>query len=233
MARWSNATLVALGGFDKNVVIDELLYGEDNYYDMNFAQDTERFVSQVSGSTITITGGDTTVFATGTYVTFGDSSEIYQILSVGSNSITLTTTPNPVPLNGVAIQIPIDLTSATFQFRLLEHTATISDNTTSAAINLRQGGAVIGDITPKPGATTLNLDANVLTNVPGLNLSLGQIRILINGNELTTVPIIDTYTPPLYTGFVGVTFPPPDIATPAQTKKQRICFIVRTDGVIN
>lgn len=239
MARWSNATLVALGGFDKNVVIDELLFGEDNYYDINFAQDTERTVLQVNGAIVTITGGDTTPFSAGTYVTFGNSSLIYEIASVGSNTITLTTIPNPVPFNAEAIQIPIDLTSATFQFRLLRHTATISDNTTSQAINARSaaggGGAVIGNIVPYEGATELNLDANVITTTPGLNLTLGQIRVLLNGNQLVTgePPIIDTYQPPLYLGYLGVTFPPPDIVTPSQKKKQRMAFIVRSDGIIN
>jgi hypothetical protein len=239
MARWSNATLVALGGFDKNVVIDELLYGEDNYYDINFAQDTERTVLQVSGAIVTITGGDTTPFSAGTYVTFGNSALIYEIASVGSNTITLTTAPNPVPFNAEAIQIPIDLTSATFQFRLLRHTATISDNTTSQAINARSaaggGGAVIGNIVTYEGATELNLDANVITTTPGLNLTLGQIRVLLNGNQLVTgePPVIDTFQPPLYLGYLGVTFPPPDIVTPSQKKKQRMAFIVRTDGIIN
>ena len=222
MARWSNATLVALGGFDKNVIIDELLYGEDNYYDIAFAADTGRLVLSISGATISITNGDSTPFTAGGFVSFGTNATIYQILSLTSSSITLTTTPSVRPANGDSVQVPIDLTDATFQFRLLEHTATITDDT--------RAGVTIGDITPYPGATVINLDSNVVTNIPGQSLVLGQLRVLINAVNLVTSPIIDTTTPPFYTGFIGVTFPSSTLTTPAQLKKQRICFVVRADG---
>lgn len=221
MARWSNATLVALGGFDKNVIIDELLIGEDNYYDITFTADTSRFVLSVTGQTVNITGGDTSVFAVNGYVTFGASNQIYQIASKTNTSLTLVAGPVITALNGEQIQIPIDLTGASFQFRLLQHSARIEDDT--------RAGINIGDITPFPGATVLNLDANVLTNVPGQSIVLGQIRVLINDTDLTDNPIIDTYNPPFYTGYVGVNFPPAG-STPAQFKKQRICFVVRADG---
>jgi hypothetical protein len=222
MARWSNATLVALGGFDKNVIIDELLYGEDNFYDISFATDTGRTVLGVAGATITLTNGDTTPFTAGGYVSFGTNSTIYLIASKTTTQLILASTPSVAPSNGASAQIPIDLTGATFSFRLLQHTATIEDDT--------RAGINIGDITPYPGATTINLDANVKTNVPALSIILGQIRVLINAADLIASPIIDTNEPPFYTGYIGVDFPATDIITPSQTKKQRICFIVRADG---
>lgn len=226
MARWSNATLVKLGGFDKNVIIDELLYGEDNYYDITFLSDTQRTVQAISGATITFQGGDNSVFVANDYVSFGDSSVLYQINSVASNSFTLKTTPptNTV-IAGNPIQTPINLTGATFQFRLLQHSATITDDT--------RAGVEIGNITPIDGATQINLDNNVVTTVTGQSITLGQLRILVNAEDFTYVdgtPVIDTTTPPFFTGFLSVNLPAPDGSTPIQTKKQRICFVIRADG---
>lgn len=223
MARWSNSTLVALGGFDKNVIIDELLYGEDNYYDISFLTPIQRTVLSSTGTTINFTGGDNTVFNVGDNVSFGSDSTLYVIASVGATSFTLTTSPQVSPASGSDIQIPIDLSQATFQFRLLEQSATISDDTRS--------GIDIGNIEPIPGKTVIDLDSNVVTSVPSLSLELGQLRILINAANLTDVPVIDTANPPFYTGYIGVTLPQVDASTPAQTKKQRICFIIRSDGL--
>lgn len=222
MARWSNATLVALGGFDKNVIIDELLIGEDNYYDMTFLSDLKRTVSGVATNVVSFTGGNNSVFQVDQYVSFGDNSDLFKIIAVGANSITLYSTPSTAPVTGNAIQSAIDLTSAEFQFRLLEHTAIINDDT--------RAGVDISEITPKAGATVINLDGNIVTTVTGKSLALGQIRVFINATDLIDNPVIDTSTPPFYTGYVGVTFPSMGTGTPSQVKKQRICFVVRADG---
>ena len=97
MARWSNATLVALGGFDKNVIIDELLIGEDNYYDMTFLSDLKRTVSGVATNVISFTGGNNAVFQVDQYVSFGDNSDLFKIIAVDTNSITLFSTPSTAP----------------------------------------------------------------------------------------------------------------------------------------
>lgn len=222
MARWSNATLVALGGFDKNVIIDELLIGEDNYYDMTFLTDLKRTVSAISTNVVTFGGGNNSVFQVDQYVSFGDNSDLFKIIAVGTSTITLYSTPSTAPINGSAIQSSMDLTSAEFQFRLLEHTAIINDDT--------RAGVDISEITPKVGATVINLDSNVVTNVTGKSLALGQVRVFINATDLIENPIIDTTTPPFYTGYIGVTLPSMGTGTPSQVKKQRICFVVRADG---
>ena len=240
MARWSKATLVALGGFEKNVIIDELLYGEDNYYDITFLSDTLRTVVGFASNTNTVTfqGGDNSVFQVGDYVSFGDNSALYLISSVGATSITLSTSPFPIPQNGQAIQVPINLTTATFQFRMRQQSADISDDPGN------RDGATISNITPYVISTNptvyaqeIDLDANVKTNVPSLSLELGQIRVLVNGGDLKPAPntsevppVLDTTTPCFYTGYIAVNLPAPDGVTPIQTKKQRICFVVRSDG---
>lgn len=224
MARWSNSTLVALGGFDKNVIIDELLIGEDNYYDITFLADTQRTVSSTVGATINFRGGDNTLFTVGESVSFGNISALYEIISVADTSFTLNQAPVITPTNGDAIQKPIDLSAATFEFRLLEHTATISDDTRS--------GVDITNITAKSGALTKNLDVNVV--VPSwMSLELGQVRVLIKDTDLTDTVGLDSDSPPLYLGYLGVIFPQGDPVTPAQTKKQRMAFIVRSDGLYN
>jgi hypothetical protein len=225
MARWANSTLVALGGFDKNVIIDELLIGEDNYYDITFLADTQRTVSAVTNNIITFQNGDNSLFAVGNFVSFGNVSTLYPIIGVGANTITLNQAPVITPQNGQSIQIPIDLTAASFEFKLLQHTADINDDS-------RQG-VEISNITAKPGAVTKNLDNNVLTNVPWQELSLGQVRVVINDTDLIDTEGLDSTQPPLYLGYLGVTLPGPDVATPYQTKKQRMAFIVRSDGLYN
>lgn len=240
MARWSKATLVALGGFEKNVIIDELLFGEDNYYDITFLSDTLRTVVSFNSATnvVTFQGGDNTVFTVGDYVSFGDNSSLYLITNVGSTTITLAATPYPAPTNGQSIQVPINLTTATFQFRMRQQSADINDDPGN------RDGATISNITPYVISTNptvyaqeIDLDANVKTNVPSLSLALGQIRVLVNGgdlkpapNESEIPPVLDTTTPCFYTGFIAVNLPAPDGVTPVQTKKQRICFVVRSDG---
>jgi|TARA_R110000868_G_scaffold10018_3_gene49179 hypothetical protein len=238
MARWSQATLVALGGFDKNVIIDELLYGEDTYYDITFLSDTLRTVnSSINPNTTAIipfVGGDSSVFSPTDYVAFGDSSILYQILSVSTSSITLTTTPAVSITSGASIQVPINLTDALFTFRMRQQTATINDNGDRNSV---KGGATITNIAIYPGSAEINLDANILTNVTGQSLALGQVRALINGGDLRpapatpeVAPYLDSTTPNFFTGYIGVELPAPDISTPAQVKKQRICFVVRSDG---
>ena len=222
MARWSNATLVALGGFDKNVIIDELLLGEDNYYDITFLTDLQRTVLSASANVITFAGGNNTVFQVDQFISFGDNSDLFKIIAVGATTITLFSTPSLAPAAGSAIHSAMDLTNATFQFRLLEHTAIIADDS--------RIGIDISEITPKAGETVINLDANLVSNVTGKSLARGQIRAFINGTDLVDNPIIDTTTPPFYTGYIGVTLPSMGTGTPSQVKKQRICFIVRADG---
>jgi hypothetical protein len=78
----------------------------------------------------------------------------------------------------------------------------------------------------------LDLDANIATDIAGYSLALGQIRVYIyNGDMDDDNPIIDTNTPPFYTGFIGVTLPSTGAGVPSQVKKQRICFVIRADGV--
>ena len=226
MARWANSTLVALGGFDKNVIIDELLIGEDNYYDITFLADTQRTVVSISGAIVTFRGGDNSLFTVGKSVSFGKTSAaLYTILSKTANTITLNQIPYVTPVNGDPIQIPIDLTGATFEFRLLQHSADISDDS--------REGVKIENIQAFPGATTKVLDSNVITNVPSYSLVDGQVRVLINDTDLTDTVGLDSVSPPLYLGYLGVNLPGPDVTTPIQTKKQRMAFIVRSDGLYN
>lgn len=225
MARFSNSTLVALGGLDRNILIDQLLWGEDKFYDMTWMADTLRTVQSTSGNTVTISGGDLSVFTLNGWVSFGNTSTLYKITALTTpNQITLETTPIVPIANGSTVQIPIDISAANFEFRLLEHTATINDDT-------RQG-IDISNIKAKTGASTINLDNNLILDTQGFDLTKGQMRILVNGEQLTSRPTIDSDQPPFYIGYISILMPQVDPHTPRQLKKQRVAFIVRSDGVI-
>jgi len=225
LARFSNSTLVALGGLDRNILIDQLLWGEDKFYDMTWMADTLRTVQSTSGNTVTISGGDLSVFTLNGWVSFGNTSTLYKITALTTpNQITLETTPIVPIANGSTVQIPIDISAANFEFRLLEHTATINDDT-------RQG-IDISNIKAKTGASTINLDNNLILDTQGFDLTKGQMRILVNGEQLTSRPTIDSDQPPFYIGYISILMPQVDPHTPRQLKKQRVAFIVRSDGVI-
>jgi hypothetical protein len=225
LARFSNSTLVALGGLDRNILIDQLLWGEDKFYDMTWMADTLRVVSSTNGNVITISGGDLSVFTLNGWISFGNTSTLYKITALTTpNQITLETTPIVPVTAGSSCQIPIDISAASFEFRLLEHTATINDDT-------RQGIDISG-ISTKVGASTINLDANVILDTAGFDLTKGQMRLLINGEQLTSRPAIDSDQPPFYIGYISILMPQVDPHTPRQLKKQRLAFIVRSDGVI-
>ena len=225
MARFSNSTLVALGGLERNILIDELLWGEDKFYDMTWMADTLRVVASTNGATVTISGGDLSVFTLNGWISFGNNSTLYKIVALTTpNQITLESTPIVPITAGSSCQIPIDIAAASFEFRLLEHTATINDDT-------RQGIDISG-IVAKAGAVTLNLDSNIILNTSGFDLTKGQMRILINGEQLTSRPTIDSDQPPFYIGYISILMPQVDPNTPRQLKKQRLAFIVRSDGVI-
>lgn len=225
MARFSNSTLVALGGLERNILIDELLWGEDKFYDMTWMADTLRTVQSANGNVITVTGGDLSVFTLNGWISFGNNSTLYKITALTTpNQITLETTPIMPIQSGSSCQIPIDISAANFEFRLLEHTATINDDT--------RAGVDISNIQQKAGATTINLDNNLILDTQGFDLTKGQMRILINGEQLTSRPTIDSDTPPFYIGFISILMPQVDPRTPRQLKKQRVAFIVRSDGVI-
>ena len=165
MARFSQNTIIEIAGFDNDLLAEELLYGQDSYWN------------------ITITDG-------------------------------ATPTPNP-----------LDLTNWTFQFRLIRRQVT--------AVEDSRNGLVLVGLAPAPGATTMDLDINVLPYNP----ANGQIRLLINDDFFTQVPpVIDSVAPPVYTGYLSATLPAVGTVgtvnyIPAQTKKILLCFIVRSDGI--
>jgi hypothetical protein len=227
MARFSNSTLVALGGVERNVIIDEILYGETRSYDMTWLADTQRTVSVVTGNVITFSPANASVFTLNGFVSFGNNSTLYKIIAISDNNkLTLETTPIVPISTGTAIQIPIDITSADFKFRLLEHTADINDDT--------RAGMDISNIVPKTGAVEKNLDSNILLTVPGFDSTLGQMRIIIRENDLIdSIPVVDSTQPPLFIGYISILLPATDPVSPRALKKQRVAIICRSDGVIS
>lgn len=120
---------------------------------------------------------------------------------------------------------PINITNWTFEFRLIRRTITgITDG---------RNGLELEGLAPAPGATTMNLD----TNVKVYNPTAGQLRLLIDDTFFSQLPpIIDTSTPPVYTGYLKATLPATGTPgtvnyIPAQNKKILLLFIVQSDGI--
>jgi hypothetical protein len=227
LARFSNSTLVALGGTERNVIIDEILYGETRSYDITWLADTQRTVVSQIGNVVTFSPANASIFTISGYVSFGNNSTLYKVISISNNNqLTLETTPLVPLATGTQIQVPIDIHAADFKFRLLEHTADINDDT--------RAGIDISNIVPKDGAVEKNLDANILVGVGTLDATLGQMRVVLGENDLVdTVPVVDSTQPPFFIGYISILLPATDAYSPRAMKKQRISLIVRSDGVVS
>lgn len=128
--------------------------------------------------------------------------------------------------DGATPPVALDLTNWQFQFRLIRRQVT-------AIVDGRNGIEFPNGIQAVSGATTMNLDDNVKVYSP----TTGQIRLIIDDAFFSQLPpIIDTETPPVYTGYLAATLPeqgtPGTVGyIPAQTKKILLLFIVQSDGI--
>ena len=118
-----------------------------------------------------------------------------------------------------------DLTGWTFSCRLMRRTVTSVENG-------RKGIELIG-LQRAIRETEINLDTSVKVYDP----TNGKVRLLLDDSFFSNVPsLIDSNTPPVYTGYFSATLPSSgtvgtDSYIPPQTKKILLLFIVRSDGV--
>lgn len=128
--------------------------------------------------------------------------------------------------NGATPAVPLNLTGWNFKLRLIRRS--VDD-----IVDCRGTGIELINLQPVPGATEMNLDANV--NV--ISAAQGQLRMLINDTFFSQLqPVLDTIAPPVYTGYLGMELPATGTIgnpnyIPAQQKKILLCFIVRSDGI--
>lgn len=221
MARWTNASLVQLGGVDKNVLIDELTYGENNFWDVTFSYPNGLKIQTVSGSVITVTG-DTSVVAVNGKILVTGTTTYLTITAIAGQLITVNQAIGN-SFNNRTLESPLDLTGCTLEFKFAPRVATVVDG--------RNGL----DITAIADVESPTVTGSVLTTVPGKLLTLGQVRLSLTATQIGVIepiPELDNDQVLMLTGYFSVTMPSSDGVTPQQVKKQRMAISLITDGIV-
>jgi hypothetical protein len=120
---------------------------------------------------------------------------------------------------------PYDLTNWLTSARLIKRSVTAIEDT--------RNGLDIQGLATIPTESEISLDSNVIIYNP----TQGKIRFIIDDVFFqTATSVIDSETPPVYTGYIGLQLPaigtPGDIEyIPSLQKKICLLFIIRSDGV--
>jgi len=221
MARWTNASLVQLGGVDKNVIIDELTYGESQYWDVTFSYPNGLKIQSVNSNTITVTGNVSVVSVNSKILVTGTTTYL-TITAISGQVLTLDTAIGTSFINRT-LESPINLTGNTLEFKFAPRIATVVDG--------RNGL----DITAIAEVDAPVVTGSVLTTVPGRSLILGQVRLSLTATQIGVIepiPELDDDQVLMLTGYFSVTMPSTDGVTPQQVKKQRMAISLITDGII-
>ena len=219
--RWTNASLVTLGGVDKNVIIDELTYGESQFWDTTFSYPNGLRIQTVSGQVITVTG-DTSVVTVNSKILITGTTQYLTITSIAGQLITVNSAIGN-SYNNRTLESPLDLTGCTLEFKFAPRIATVIDG--------RNGL----DITAMADVESPTVTGSVLTTVPGKLLTLGQVRLSLTATQIGVIepiPELDTDQVLMLTGYFSVTMPSSDGVTPQQVKKQRMAITLITDGIV-
>ena len=221
MARWTNESLKKLSGTDRNIVIDEILYGESKFIDVTYLAPTNIKVMSLGTKSVTLIG-DLSILAVDDYVNVTCGTELYKITQIDLDNNVITLDGQPTSINEY-LYFPIDLTNCVNEFKLAARKATVEDTRVGLDIT------AIEFLEPTPVVT-----GTVITDVPGKSLTNGQVRLSLSSSQLEALeplPELDDNECLMLTGFFSYKEPAVG-STPEQTKKQRICFVIRTDGVI-
>lgn len=120
---------------------------------------------------------------------------------------------------------PYDLTGWETSARLIKRSITGIEDT-RYGLDL-QGLATI------PTESEVNMDQNVVI----YNAAQGRVRFIIDDLFFSTATsVVDSTTPPVYTGYIGLRLPAIGTAgdidyIPQLTKKVLILFVIRSDGI--
>ena len=219
MASLSSSTLVQLTGFDTNVVVSDMIFGETWQTDVIFTSDSGRVVSNIASNVITFIGGDNSVFAIGAFVTFVDDTTAYQITAIGTNTLTLSANPS-TKANGDPINVSINFDAAsTLMLRVSEYAST--------GVTDKKGVLDLGTVTQKTPAIALNFD----TSTVWVDVSKGWARISLLATAFSDTPTPadapEGRTPVIYAGYLGVNRPGSGtVLDPAITDKQRLVWLI-------
>lgn len=221
MPALSRSSLLQLVGFDSNVIVSELIATETWITDMVLARSIGRTVASVSGTTITFSGGDNSVFSIGQFLTFADDLNLYAITAVAATTVTVVRAPSTkIQGDDILQSFNIDPAS-TFQFRATEYTTT--------GITETRGTIDLGTVAPKVPANNLVLDASVIP----IDLTKSWIRLALPSNTFASsppplgdVPNGSTYIP--FAGYLSITQPPAAVSpsqNPSTTDIQRFVWL--------
>ena len=219
-----NSDVVKLVGFNSNAVFTNLLFNNSFSTDIKLLTPTSRIVAAITGAVVTIGGGDTTPFTINDFVSFSDpiDSGAYQIVSVNPllNQITLAKAPS-TRVQGDAINVSWDLTGATYEFKVRQFTATVTN---------AKGILSLGDdFTLKIPIVSLDLSTSVVV----INAMQGWIRINLPRGTFTADPSPAAALenmPSIYAGAITFVIPTPagadPIQNPVSAKSQRVAFLI-------
>lgn len=221
MARWTNSSLVTLGGVDKNIVLDEMIYGESNFWDLTMSYPNGLKIQTVSGLVLTVTG-DTSIVSVGNKILVTGTTSYLTIASISGQTITVDRAIGN-SFNNRTLESPLNLTGCTLAFKFAPRIATVVDG--------RNGL----DITAIADVESPTVTGSVLTTVPGKLLTLGQVRLSLTATQIGVIepiPELDNDQVLMLTGYFSVTMPSSDGVTPQQVKLQRMAITLITDGIV-
>ena len=210
-----------LGGIDSNIVMDQMIYSENNFWDVTFSHQNGLKIQSVSGMVITVTG-DTSVVSVGSKILVTGTTQYLTITAISGQLITVNQEIGNSFTNRT-LESPLDLTGATLAFKFAPRIATVVDS--------RNGL----DITAMEEVDSPTVTGTVITNVPGKLLTLGQVRLSLTATQIgviTPIPELADDQVLLLTGYFSVTMPSPDGITPEQVKLQRMCIQLITNGIV-
>lgn len=219
--RWTKASLITLGGVTSNVIMDEMIHGESNFWDTQFSIPNGLVIKSVDNLNITVTG-NTSVVAVGDKIVITGTTTFLTISGITGQVITVDQAIGS-KFNNYTIESPLDLTDCTLEFKFAPRIATVVDS--------RNGL----DITAMEEVDSPVVVGSVLTTVPGKLLTLGQVRLSLTATQIGVIeplPELNDDQVLLLTGYFGIIIPSPDGVTPQQTKRQRMCIQLISNGIV-
>ena len=222
MPALSRSTLLQLVGFNSNVIASELVGSSTFSAEVIFCQAVGRKVVSLTGSTLTFSGGDNSVFSVGQFLTFDDDQNLFQIVSIAATSVTLVNPPS-IKIVGDDIRQSFTLDPATtFQLRATEY---LSSGTSES-----RGILDLGTVSVKLPANNLILDTSVIP----IDLTRSWVRIFLAANTFSSSipPLGDTpngsnYV--IFAGFLSITQPANAITpltNPSTVEIQRFVWLI-------
>lgn len=252
MAKFSQYTLNQVAGFNNQILAQELVYNQKDFWNMSWATETQTTGGWVTGTKVLDLTGTTisaqivrreiinlTDTRTGLnfdIVNYPFPKVIDKITATVSSDDTLTCTNTGL----LFINQPIQFTGATFggvSINTTYYVKSIITNTTFT-ISATSGGPTL-QLTDGTGLMYINKVAPTPINLPITNRNniAGTFTLELDDNTWNLIAgdpelNINSETPACFTGRIKISFPQ-ILSQPAYDEYVFLLFLVRSDGVIN